>query len=147
MEDPELGGDDGFDFNDLPDFASDRNKELHVALRGMEREVVALGGEYTDTVERTQTMKEHLTNVHKESVTTQQLVDARVHEIETEDHLKQLAERERGRCVGRRARSAGAHAAGAAARRSALTCVPHARLPLPARGPPSLRFSVCHSRP
>jgi len=85
------------EFNDLPDFANDRNKELHAVLRNLEKEVVQLNGEYEDAVDRTKTMREHLANVQKETVTTQQLVDARVHEIETEDHLKQLAERERGR--------------------------------------------------
>ncbi|KAJ1631420.1 hypothetical protein T492DRAFT_996046 [Pavlovales sp. CCMP2436] len=100
MADDEPGDEgDGFEFNDLPDFASARNKELHAALRAMEREVVQLDAEHADAVDRTGAMKDHLGNVQKETVTTQQLVDARVHEIETEDHLKQLAERERGRFV------------------------------------------------
>mmetsp|Transcript_19163 Transcript_19163/g.51608 ORF Transcript_19163/g.51608 Transcript_19163/m.51608 type:complete len:883 (+) Transcript_19163:180-2828(+) len=99
MEDPILDdvGDGAFEFNDLPDFANEQNKELHHTLRNLEKEVVALDGELADAVERTKTMREHLANVEKEAVTTQQLVDARVHEIETEDHLKQLAEREKGR--------------------------------------------------
>ena len=42
-------------------------------------------------------MDEHLTSVNTELLHTQRLVDAKIKEIETEDHLKQLAERERGR--------------------------------------------------
>lgn len=101
MEDPlgELPADGGQEFNDLPDFASAHNKQLHAALRAMEHEVVQLDAEFRDATERTRTMREHLANVQAEAGTTQQLVDARSHEIATEDHLKQLAERERGRFV------------------------------------------------
>ena len=42
-------------------------------------------------------MKEHLKSVTNEQLHTQRLVDAKVKEISTEDHLKQLAERESGR--------------------------------------------------
>ena len=42
-------------------------------------------------------MEEHLKSVNTEQLHTQRLVDAKIKEIETEDHLKQLAERERGR--------------------------------------------------
>lgn len=42
-------------------------------------------------------MAEHLTNVQQEVTLTQQLVDARRREMETEDHLKQLTTRQLGR--------------------------------------------------
>merc|ERR1712060_118844 len=42
-------------------------------------------------------MTDHLVNVQQELVSTQQLVDAKKHEAQTEDHLGQLAQRELGR--------------------------------------------------
>merc|ERR1719424_295778 len=42
-------------------------------------------------------MADHLKNVEQEHLHTQSLVDSKAREIDTEDHLKQLAEREVGR--------------------------------------------------
>lgn len=83
--------------NDLYDFADDTNKRLHAQLRALERKAIQIDGEVKDTVDRTATMREHLANVRAESHTTQQLIDARSREIDTENHLKQLAEREKAR--------------------------------------------------
>lgn len=53
--------------------------------------------ELNETRERISVMESHLASVVTEQQHTQRLVDAKVKEIETEDHLKQLAEREKGR--------------------------------------------------
>ena len=47
-----------------------------------------------DVKDRMAVMVEHLKNVQQELVNTQQLTDAKSKEVETEDHLKQLAQRE-----------------------------------------------------
>lgn len=52
-----------------------------------------------DTKDRMAVMVEHLNNVQQELVNTQQLTDAKSKEVETEDHLKQLGDREKGRVL------------------------------------------------
>ena len=52
-----------------------------------------------DVKDRMAVMVEHLKNVQQELVNTQQLTDAKSKEVETEDHLKQLAQREAGRLL------------------------------------------------
>lgn len=56
-----------------------------------------LSDELEENTERVGIMADHLKNVEQEHVHTQALVDAKLREIEAEDHLKQLAEREVGR--------------------------------------------------
>jgi len=84
-------------FDDLPEFANEANRELHRQLKDTEKATVVVESELSENKERIGTMKEHLTSVNTEQLHTQRLVDAKIKEIETEDHLKQLAERERGR--------------------------------------------------
>mmetsp|Transcript_3573 Transcript_3573/g.9535 ORF Transcript_3573/g.9535 Transcript_3573/m.9535 type:complete len:880 (+) Transcript_3573:71-2710(+) len=85
------------EFDDLPEFANEANRALHRQLKDHEKAVIVVESELTETKERIGTMKEHLSSVNTEQLHTQRLVDAKIKEIETEDHLKQLAERERGR--------------------------------------------------
>ena len=85
------------EFDDLPEFANEANQALHRQLKEHEKSVVVIETELVETKERIGTMEEHLTSVNTEQLHTQRLVDAKIKEIETEDHLKQLAERERGR--------------------------------------------------
>jgi len=84
-------------FDDLPEFANEENRALHRQLKDTEKSTVVVETELNETKERIGTMQEHLTSVNTEQLHTQRLVDAKIKEIETEDHLKQLAERERGR--------------------------------------------------
>ena len=90
------GIEDG-EFNDLPEFANEANRALHKALKENEKAAVVVEAELLETQERITTMEQHLGAVNTEQLHTQRLVDAKIKEIETEDHLKQLAERERGR--------------------------------------------------
>ena len=85
------------EFDDLPAFANDVNKQLHAQVREREKVLAQTEVELADTKERIGVMEGHLGSVKTEQLHTQRLVDAKIKEIETEDHLKQLAERERGR--------------------------------------------------
>jgi len=85
------------EFDDLPDFANDANRELHAQLKHNDKQIAVIEAELIETKDRIETMKQHLQSVNTETLHTQRLVDAKIKEIETEDHLKQLAERERGR--------------------------------------------------
>ena len=85
------------EFDDLPEFANEANRTLHSQLKDNEKAVLLVETELVETKERIGTMQQHLTSVNTELLHTQRLVDAKIKEIETEDHLKQLAERERGR--------------------------------------------------
>ena len=85
------------EFDDLYEFANEANKVLHAQVREKEKVLATTEVELIETKERIDVMKGHLESVKTEQVHTQRLVDAKIKEIETEDHLKQLAERERGR--------------------------------------------------
>lgn len=92
------GGEEGEEeFDDLPEFANDSNRELHRQLKANQKACALIASELAQTKERIETMNSHLASVRTETLHTQRLVNAKVKEIETEDHLKQLAERERGR--------------------------------------------------
>jgi len=98
LEEPEDESDllvEGVD--DLPIFASDANKELDGEVKTKEKRMEAVHGELSEHSGRVGIMSEHLKNVQQELLHTQALVDAKTREIESEDHLKQLAEREAGR--------------------------------------------------
>eukprot|EP00741_Cyanophora_paradoxa_P020955 tig00021319_g20230.t1 len=85
----------GADF--LPPFANSANKKLHFEIKDAEKRISMVDVEQDANAERVRVMEEHLKNVQMELLNTQRLVDAKNKEIETEDHLKQLAERETGR--------------------------------------------------
>ena len=85
------------EFDDLPVFANDENKRMHQITREKEKQLAEIDAELVDTKERIEVMQGHLGSVKTEQLHTQRLIDSKIKEIETEDHLKQLAERERGR--------------------------------------------------
>jgi chromosome segregation ATPase len=85
------------EYNDLPDFANEENRTLHEQLKATEKQLAKVEEELSENKERITVMDQHLGSVVTEQQHTQRLVDAKIKEIETEDHLKQLAERERGR--------------------------------------------------
>jgi chromosome segregation ATPase len=80
-----------------PHMMSAANKELAAQIASLQAEVEKVGRETDDHKRRLQFMAEHLTNVKAEIASTQQLQDAKRREIESQDHMTQLAERERGR--------------------------------------------------
>lgn len=89
--------DDAQTFDTLPPFADKENRSLDALVKQKEKSLVALSEELEDNRERVGIVREHLRNVDQEHKHTQALVDAKSGEIETEDHLKQLAMREVGR--------------------------------------------------
>ena len=66
-------------------------------MREKVRLVAQLGLEIEEHQERLKILDEHLKSVQLELVHTQSLVDVKNKEIESEEHLKQVAERQSGR--------------------------------------------------
>nr|CCA18224.1 flagella associated protein putative [Albugo laibachii Nc14] len=83
--------------DDLPLFANEKNKRLHARVRSKEKRFHQIVTELSETNSRVEIMTEHLKNVKQELVHTQELHNAKKKEVESEEHLKQLAEREIGR--------------------------------------------------
>ena len=81
----------------LPEWANVANRALYDDMKSRNEKLAVTGTELVDTKDRITVMEGHLQSVVAEQQHTQALVDAKIKEIETEDHLKQLAERERGR--------------------------------------------------
>jgi len=78
-------------------FASEENKQLDAEVRRKEAELLRIEERLEGDGGRVKVMTDHLVNVQQELVNTQQLVDAKKNEAETEEHLKALKSRELGR--------------------------------------------------
>eukprot|EP00698_Gefionella_okellyi_P005721 TRINITY_DN15185_c0_g1_i1.p1 TRINITY_DN15185_c0_g1~~TRINITY_DN15185_c0_g1_i1.p1 ORF type:complete len:936 (-),score=307.22 TRINITY_DN15185_c0_g1_i1:68-2806(-) len=91
--------DDVENWDELPQFAklSPTNVWLFQKIKDVERELRDVSAENEDTSARETVMMDHLRNVQTELLHTQQLLDAKRRELESEDHLKKLAQRESGR--------------------------------------------------
>lgn len=88
------------DDDDFPEYANEHNKQLNQIIKEKRKLIKELRTKIEDVVERSRVLKEHLKNVRSELINTQQLIDDKNKEIETEDHLKQLNERQIGRLRG-----------------------------------------------
>ncbi|XP_009998336.1 PREDICTED: coiled-coil domain-containing protein 39 [Chaetura pelagica] len=83
-------------------FASQKQKDSgpedsQTQLQKMQKEKADMQNELTDCEEQIEAMTSHLKNVRQEISFYQSLYKAKENEIETEQHLKALAEREHGR--------------------------------------------------
>jgi len=90
----------GFQYNDgdaLPPFASEANKQLDAEIKRKEKDLAAVEETTETSCERIKIMTDHLVNVQQELVHTQQLVDAKKRETETEEHMMALTNRQTGR--------------------------------------------------
>jgi chromosome segregation ATPase len=87
------------DGDELPSFANAKNKELHAQVKQKEDRVRVLRGDIQENTDRIKVMTEHLTNVQHELISTQQLVDGKKKEVDTEEHMEALAKRQSGRLV------------------------------------------------
>mmetsp|Transcript_43011 Transcript_43011/g.98853 ORF Transcript_43011/g.98853 Transcript_43011/m.98853 type:complete len:893 (-) Transcript_43011:49-2727(-) len=85
------------DGKDPPVFANEENKQLGVDVKRKEVDLEKIEQNLHTDGERVKVMTDHLVNVQQELVHTQQLVDAKKKEVETEDHIKALANRQLGR--------------------------------------------------
>ncbi|CAG9320801.1 unnamed protein product [Blepharisma stoltei] len=83
--------------NDFPSYANDENKGLNKEIIEKKEFVYRFTEEIEEINERVKILTDHFKNVQEELVHTQTLVDTEVKEIESEDHLKQLSERQIGR--------------------------------------------------
>ncbi|KAJ3311127.1 Coiled-coil domain-containing protein 39 [Blyttiomyces sp. JEL0837] len=92
-----LSFDDNLHVHSIPPFANAENKGIAARIRERESKLSSLLSVLEDNTSRSQAMHSHLKNVQQELNHTQALYDAKLREIETEDHFKQLAERESGR--------------------------------------------------
>eukprot|EP01061_Rhynchopus_euleeides_P021349 TRINITY_DN34886_c0_g1_i1.p1 TRINITY_DN34886_c0_g1~~TRINITY_DN34886_c0_g1_i1.p1 ORF type:complete len:905 (+),score=476.69 TRINITY_DN34886_c0_g1_i1:94-2715(+) len=87
---------DGADM--LPEHLLNRvNKELTNQTRAYGAEIEARRRDVSDVKEKMGEMTDHMKNVKQEVSNTQILYDAKRREIETEDHMTQIAARETGR--------------------------------------------------
>jgi len=91
---PELAELDG---QALPPYASEENKQLDAEVKRKEAELAKCENQLETDGGRVKVMTEHLVNVQQELVNTQQLVDAKKSEGDTEEHLKALTNRQLGR--------------------------------------------------
>jgi len=85
------------DFDELPEFANDENKALKIEVTNLEKQLETATEDHTENTDRLKILSEHLKNVKTEHGHTAQLLEHKEKEIETEIHLRQLAEREIGR--------------------------------------------------
>jgi len=83
--------------DDFPEYANEHNKQLNQIIKEKRKLIKELQTKIEDVNERSKVLKDHLKNVRTELINTQQLIDDKNKEIETEDHLKQLNERQIGR--------------------------------------------------
>ena len=88
-------GDDGPDF--LPPFANEENKQLDVEIKTKEKQLEEFTESLEENLDRINAMTEHLKNVEQEVLYTQTRVNSKKSERETENHLRQLSDRECGR--------------------------------------------------
>jgi len=77
--------------------ANVENKQLEAKLEQKQKDIVRYREEVDNYSERIQSMSDHLKNVLQERLQTQEVCNARSREIKTEEHFRQLAEREEGR--------------------------------------------------
>ena len=82
---------------DFPEYANDQNKELNLIVREKIQLIHHLNIEIEEHNERLKILQEHLRSVKQELIHTQALVDNKNQAIETEEHMKQIAERQAGR--------------------------------------------------
>jgi chromosome segregation ATPase len=73
------------------------NRELTAQIAHFEQQVDQAQREADEHADRLKFMNDHLGNVKAEIINTQALYEAKRRQVESEDHMCQLAERERGR--------------------------------------------------
>jgi UDP-glucose:O-linked fucose beta-1,3-glucosyltransferase len=81
----------------LPPFANAQNKQLSKRIKNLEAKLTSQIAAIDDNQLRADSILSHMKHVQSESNHTQALYDAKNRQIETEEHFKQLAEREVGR--------------------------------------------------
>lgn len=83
--------------DEIPEFANEENKRLNVLVKEKKKTIKKVQKEYQQDFERHKILKEHLKNVEQELLHTQSLIDAKNKETQSENHMKQITERQTGR--------------------------------------------------
>ncbi|EGR30111.1 hypothetical protein IMG5_141810 [Ichthyophthirius multifiliis] len=83
--------------DDFPEYANEQNKRLNEIIIKKRNLIKDIQNKFEEKSERTKVLKEHLKNVQYELLNTKALIDTKNKEIETEDHIKQITERQIGR--------------------------------------------------
>ncbi|CAD8185682.1 unnamed protein product [Paramecium octaurelia] len=94
-ENPELLNEEEDD--DFPEYANEANKELNEKIKLKRRIIRDINSKIEEKSDKLKVLSEHLKNIQQELLHTQALIDTKNKEIETEDHLKQITERQIGR--------------------------------------------------
>ena len=81
----------------LPPFANEANKKLDREIKAKEKVLEEHSEQLDENVDRINAMTEHLKSVEQEVLYTQARVMSKKQEKETENHLRQLSDRECGR--------------------------------------------------
>lgn len=81
----------------LPPFANEANKKLDSEIKETEKVLEDYSEKVEENSDRIAAMTEHLKSVEQEVLYTQTRVNSKKHEKETENHLRQLSDRECGR--------------------------------------------------
>ncbi|KNE64716.1 hypothetical protein AMAG_10067 [Allomyces macrogynus ATCC 38327] len=85
------------EYGALPPFANESNKKLNQQVREKEARLAAVTSELDDHNARADALLVHMKNLKNQLSQVQHLAEARNREIETEEHLKAVADREVGR--------------------------------------------------
>ena len=96
MEDRELDY-DSEDEEEIPEYASEENKRLYVMVAKQKADFKKIRKEAEQLEERHKIIQDHAKNVEQEQLHLQALIDTKQKEIESENHMKQVTERQVGR--------------------------------------------------
>ncbi|PAA67035.1 hypothetical protein BOX15_Mlig013471g1, partial [Macrostomum lignano] len=77
--------------------ANDDNKRLIALVESLNKAGTSAGNEIEHVDDKVTALEAHIKNVRQELMQTQALFQARVHEVETEQHITKVSEREEGR--------------------------------------------------
>ena len=78
----------------LPPFANKANRDLDAYIKRVRQELEYTDVSLEDNEDRIKVMAEHLANIQAELKHTQSRLNAKTHEVQSEDHLKQLSKRQ-----------------------------------------------------
>eukprot|EP00828_Plagiopyla_frontata_P039531 TRINITY_DN5201_c0_g1_i7.p1 TRINITY_DN5201_c0_g1~~TRINITY_DN5201_c0_g1_i7.p1 ORF type:complete len:487 (-),score=118.97 TRINITY_DN5201_c0_g1_i7:135-1595(-) len=83
--------------DDFPEYANEQNKQLNQIIKEKRRLIKEIDIKLDEKKDRAKILGDHYKNVQAELLHIQNLTDQKNQEIETEDHMKQLSERQIGR--------------------------------------------------
>ena len=88
---------DDLEDGDFPDYANDKNKEIHKLIQQKKKEIQGVSDKIDDMKGRYFVMTEHLKNVESEIIHTETINHARKKETDSEKHFNLVMERQLGK--------------------------------------------------